>query len=179
MLTGSAVQRLRPVSTDWMHALPTNTGAGAVGSNRPTLDCLRTRNPPKRIKLGPGERERERSRTRRQKRGDNFMPARWMALLPVCLCVAPSDLLLDRPRPPFTALHWLKGIRRNEAKPFLGENVATHRFRRRRRRRPTTAMLAKEKMEENKKIHSAVAEEERSGGEGRGAKGVRARRNCF
>ena len=93
------------------------------------------------------------------------MPARWMALLPVCLCVAPSDLLLDRPRPPFTALHWLKGIRRNEAKPFLGENVATHRFRRR-RRRPTTAMLAKEKMEENKKIHSAVAEEERSGGEG-------------
>ena len=93
------------------------------------------------------------------------MPARWMALLPVCLCIAPSDLLLDRPRPPFTALHWLKGIRRNEAKPFLGENVATHRFRRRRRRRPTTAMLAKEKMEENKKIHSAVAEG-RSGGGG-------------
>ena len=88
------------------------------------------------------------------------MPARWMALLPVCLCIAPSDLLLDRPRPPFTALHWLKGIRRNEAKPFLGENVATHRFRL--RRRPTTAMLAKEKMEENKKIHSAVAEEEGS-----------------
>ena len=83
------------------------------------------------------------------------MPDGWLCCLSVCASLPPTYYWTVHVH---RSLHWLKGIRRNEAKPFLGENVATHRFRRR-RRRPTTAMLAKEKMEENKKIHSAVAEE--------------------
>ena len=87
------------------------------------------------------------------------MPDGWLCCLSVCASLPPTYYWTVHVH---RSLHWLKGIRRNEAKPFLGENVATHRFRRR-RRRPTTAMLAKEKMEENKKIHSAVAEERRGG----------------
>ena len=104
-----------------MRVLLTLTRPRAVGTNRPTLDCLRTRNAPRRIKLG-SERKEGREEKRRQKRGDNFMPDGWFCVLPVRLSGDWTDCRLS------TAL--LKGIRRNEAKPFLGENVATHRFRR-------------------------------------------------